>query len=210
MNVSRWSLAAALAPAVLLGAVLVSTHPSHALGNGNGNGNGGNPPGQQPDEVLVVNPAASPVPVTGALTISGTATVDGDVNAAQAGAWTVGIDPARNLVAVASAPRFDHDGAFSVVNDGETREFGPFDIGAVQSLRIIARAVNGDVRYTLIAPSATAGVAGMQFDEFTVAGESGNRYQSHTYDAPPSQVIVRVTEAGGPGGANFQFMLVGR
>jgi hypothetical protein len=201
---TRWSYLAAGLPLALLGVVLVSQSPSHALPQGNGGGNGGGPPSR---DVLVINTPANPVPVTGAVSVSGQTTVSGSVQASQQGTWTVGIDPAHNQVEVASAPTFDHDEGFDVVNDGQTLEFGPFDMGAVRTLRILTRAVNGDVRYELVMPGPFGGI---RIDEFNVAGESGNRYETRTYDAPPSSVIVRVTESGGPGGANYHFVLIGR
>ena len=202
------------------GAVLLATSPTHAQGNGNGNGNGGGPPTW---DTRVVNGAANPVPVSGSIAVTGTATVQGSVQAtqsgpwsvgvsgpvqsAQSGQWTVGIDPTRNLVAVGSSPSFDYDGGFSVINEGATLEFGPFDLSDVKTLRIMTRAVNGDVRFELVVPS---GFGGMRLDQIDLAGESGNRYESRSYDAPPPSVSIRVTETGGPGGANYHFMLIGR
>ncbi len=202
---SRWSYLAAGLPLALLAIVFVSQSPSPALAQGNGNGNGnGTPPSR---EVLVVNTPATAVPVTGSVSVSGMTTIAGSVAASQAGSWNVGIDPTRNLVSLAGSPRFDYDSNFGVVNDGATLEFGPFDLSAVRTLRILTRAVNGDVRFQIYVPTVGNG---MILDEFEVEGESGNRFLSRSYDAPPPSVMVRVIESGGPGGANYHFLLVGR
>ena len=170
------------------GALLLVTSPTHAQGNGNG------PPTV---DVHVVNTAVNPIPVSGSISVTGTTTVqgsvqavqsgpwnvgvDGAVHALQSGRWTVGIDPSRNLVAVGSSPTFDHDSGFSVINEGATLEFGPFDLSDVKTLRLMTRAVNGDVRFELVVPS---GFGGMRLDQVDLAGESGNRHESRSYDAP--------------------------
>jgi hypothetical protein len=181
--------------------------PTHAFVPGNGNGNG--PPTQ---DVNVVNAAANPIPVTGSVAITGTVAVAGTTNvqgsvaASQSGPWTVGLDPAHNQVSVASSPRFDYDPGFSGMNDGVTVELGPFDLSQVRTLRILARAVNGDVRFQLYTGDT---YPGMILDDFTVDGESGNRYATFVYEAPPPSLRIHLTESG-PGGANFQVQLVGR
>jgi hypothetical protein len=49
----------------------------------------------------------------------------------------------------------------------------------------------------------------MTLDQFTVNGEDGNLTTSRVYEVPPPSVIVRLTESG-PGGSNYQLILVGK
>jgi len=170
------------------------------------------PPQQAEKDVVVVNPATQPVPVTGnvavngTVEIAGTTAVTGTMQSTQSGLWTVGIDPARNRVSLADGPTFYHDSNLGIINNGETKELGPFEVGAVRQLRFIARAVNGDVTFRVMA-NVLSNQA--QIDRFTVGGESGNLYKTVVYYVPPPSVSIIMTEAGA-GGSNFQIVLIGR
>lgn len=179
----------------------------HAQGNGNGNG--------ATKDVIVVNSALSPVPVTGQLTVAGTTTIAGNVQASQQGAWSVGqsgpwtvkIDPAQNAVAVASTPAFFHDTGFGVMNDGAVVEIGPFDMSAVSNLRVSGRAVNGDIIVQLMQIVEPA--FPILLDQFTISGEGGSTSGTRVYPVPGRNVLVRLTESG-PGGSNYHIVLSGR
>ncbi len=97
-------------------------------------------------DVLVVNDATKPVPVT----LQGSTAIAGTVSAQQSGAWTVGIsgtpgvlvnnaikiDPAGNAVAVGNLPT-DSDGRIKTVRLGTlTQVSGPFTILAVSGAGI--------------------------------------------------------------------------
>ena len=170
-------------------------------------------PPQAQKDVVVVNTAAQPVPVTGnvnvtgAVGVSGNVGVSGTVNALQGGLWTMGIDPARNRVSLADGPSFFHDTNLAVVGDGQTAEAGPFDLSAFGKLRLIARAVNGNVTFKVIAHVSSINPA--VIDQFTLNGESGNVYRSVVYDVPPPSLSVLMTETG-PGGSNYQVVLIAR
>jgi hypothetical protein len=157
-------------------------------------------------DVFVVNGATSPVPVTGDITVSGTSTVSGTVAATQSGPWTVGIDSAHNTVKVASSDLFFFDSQFSGMNDGQTVDVGPIDTSHLKQLRILARAINGDVHFKLLSDFPTG--SELTLDEFTLDGESGNVSGTRVYDAPPPNITLRMTESG-PGGANYHFVLMG-
>jgi hypothetical protein len=162
-------------------------------------------------DVIVANTPAEPVPVTGNVEVTGETTVSGTIDAAQSGTWTVAIDPSNNAVSLAPGESFFYDTGFDGMNDGVTVNLGPFDLSNVSKLRILARAVNGDVTYQVWAAltGGNAVVPGILLDEFTLGGEAGNRYGSVVYDLPPPSVIVRLTESG-PGGANYHVVLIGR
>jgi hypothetical protein len=168
-------------------------------------------------EVIVVNTPQQPVPVVGAVTVSGSTTVTGDVNAAQAGPWNVGasqngpwvvgINPAQNAVSLAPGKSFFFDSGFSVINDGQTLELGPFDLSGLNGVRLVVFAVNGDIRANVRVNSN-----GFTFplEEFVVPGEDdGPITESVVYDYPPPSITIRLTE-GGPGGSNYQVMLIGQ
>ena len=157
-------------------------------------------------DVVVINTPARPVPVTGVVEVTGATTVSGSVNAAQSGPWLVGIDQAHNRVSLAPGASFYYDSGFSGMNDGETVELGPFDLSNVSKLRVIGNAVNGDVKFEV---RANVTPVMMTLDQFTVNGEDGNLTTSRVYDVPPPSVIVRLTESG-PGGSNYQLILVGK
>ncbi|MFN0244103.1 MAG: hypothetical protein ACKVWV_14525 [Planctomycetota bacterium] len=177
----------------------------HAQGNGNG----------ATKDVVVVNSALSPVPVTGQLTVTGTTTIAGNVQASQQGSWSVGqsgpwtvkIDPAQNAVAVASTPAFFHDTGFGGMNDGGVVEIGPFDMSAVSNLRVSGRAVNGDIIVQLMQIVEPA--FPILLDQFTIAGEDGSISATRVYPVPGRNVLVRLTESG-PGGSNYHIVLSGR
>lgn len=157
-------------------------------------------------DVFVVNGLANPVPVTGQIAVSGTSTVAGTVAATQAGAWSVGINPAQNTVKLAPGQTFFHDSSFGAFNDGDEVILGPFDTSGLKQLRIMAHAINGDVHYELRSQFTTGPV--MRLDTFTAAGEDGPATVNRVYDAPPPNVSIRMTESG-PGGTNYQFVLIG-
>jgi hypothetical protein len=167
-------------------------------------------------DVVVINTAANPVPVTGAVQVTGATTVSGSVNAAQSGPWSVkasqsgpwliGIDPAHNGVSLAPGASFYYDSGFSIINNGTTLDLGPFDLSAVSKMRVIGNAVNGNVKYEI---RANVTPVTMVLDQFTVNGEDGNLTTSRVYDVPPPSVIVRLTESG-PGGSNYQLIVVGK
>ncbi len=179
----------------------------HAQGNGNGNG--------ATKDVIVVNGPLSPVPVTGQLSVTGTTTIAGNVQASQHGSWSVGqsgpwtvkIDPAQNAVAVASTPAFFHDTGFGVMNDNAVVELGPYDMSAVSNLRVSGRAVNGDiiVQVMLIVEPAFP----ILLDQWTISGEDGATSGTRVYPVPGKNVLVRLTESG-PGGSNYHIVLSGR
>jgi hypothetical protein len=159
-------------------------------------------------DVVVVNTPAQPVPVTGTVAVTGGTTVSGTVNAVQSGPWTVGIDPAHNGVSLVPGASFIHDSGFAVINDGATVDLGPFDLTNVGKLRILVRAVNGDVHVEVLANVPPA--FPITLDEFTVAAEgSGSVSKSFVYDVPPPSVTVRLTESG-PGGSNYHVVLIAR
>jgi hypothetical protein len=184
--------------AALAAAALLSQTPAGAVQNGNGNGG--------VKDVTVVNTSANPVPVAGSVNVSGSTTVSGSVVASQGGPWTMRIDPAHNQVSLPAGASFFHDGGFGVINDGATIDLGPFDTSDLAGLRILGRAVNGDMHVELL-----ANVDGfpITLDEFTIPGESGSTSRTFVYDYPPPSITVRLTESG-PGGSNFHIVLVGR
>jgi hypothetical protein len=164
------------------------------------------PPPQAQKDVVVVNTEANPVPVTGAVAVSGNVAVSGAVSAFQGGLWTMGIDPARNKVAIAGSDPFVYDSNLGIVNDGQTVDLGPFDLETASKLRIIARAVNGNVRFRILANTTLPIV----LDDFTLESEGeGNVYKSVVYDVTPPSITVRLTETG-PGGSNYQVVLIAR
>lgn len=156
-------------------------------------------------DVFVINTGANPVPVTGEITVNGSTSVSGTVGAQQSGTWTVGIDSTHNTVKVAPSTNFLFDSGFSVINDGATVDIGPVDVSKVKTLRLLARAVNGDMHYQVIANFPSAPIT---LDEFTLGGEDGNISGTRVYEAPPPSITIRLTESG-PGGSNYQFALIG-
>jgi hypothetical protein len=198
MDRTRTTLAAAGAAAALGTIALLSQAPTHAFSNGNGNGS--------LKDVIVVNAPSQPVPVAGQIGVDGPVAVTGSVGSLQSGPWTVGIDPSHNLVSVAGQSAFYHDDGFAAMNDGETVDLGPFDVSDVATLRILARAVNGDVTFEILTDVAPA--FPIRMDLFTLGGEGGSVSGTRVYEAPPRSVIVRVTESG-PGGANYHVVLAG-
>jgi len=167
-------------------------------------------------DVTVVNTSANPVPVTGQISVTGTSTISGsvaasqngawNVGAAQNGPWTVGIDPTKNTVKLAAGSNFFHDGGFSGMNDGVTVDLGPFNTSGLEQLRILGRAVNGDVRFQVLADVPPA--FPITLDDFTLGGEGGSVSGTRVYDSPPPSIIIRLTESG-PGGSNFHVVLAG-
>jgi hypothetical protein len=164
-------------------------------------------PPQAVKDVIVVNTPTQPVPVTGSVEVTGSTSVSGTVNALQTGLWTMGIDPARNRVSLADSPSFFFDTNLAVVNNGQTAEVGPFDLSSLGKVRIIGRAVNGNVTFKVIAHVTSTTPA--LLDQFTINGEDGNRYHTAVYDVPPPSISVLLTETG-PGGSNYQVILIGR
>lgn len=106
----------------------------------------------------------------------------------------------------ASGPSFVFDSGFSVIHDGATIDLGPFDISDLEQLRILARAVNGDMHIDVLADVAPA--FPIELDSFTLGGERGTVSGTRVYDVPPPSVIIRLTESG-PGGSNYHVVLVG-
>lgn len=168
-------------------------------------------------DVIVVNTPDQPVPVVGSVEVSGSTTVTGDVNASQSGpwnvgasqngSWLVGINPAQNQVSLAPGKGFLFDSGFAVINDGQTLELGPFDTSGLRGVRLVVFAVNGDIRANV--RINTDGNT-IPFDEFVAPGENdGPITESVVYDFPPPSLTVRLTE-GGPGGSNYQVMLIGQ
>lgn len=98
-------------------------------------------------------------------------------------------------------------GTAEPAGDGATVDLGPFDLSDVSTLRVLARAVNGDVHIEVLADVAPA--FPITLDMFTVPGEDGSISGSEVYEVPPPSVIVRLTESG-PGGSNYHVVLVGR
>jgi hypothetical protein len=160
-------------------------------------------------DVTVVNTPANPVPITGFVEVTGATTVSGDVNSVQSGAWTVGIDPAHNLVSLAPGETLYYNPGFNVIGgSGDVLDFGPFDLSNISKLRIIARAFNnngGDIRFQLYAWDDVASIKRIIFDEFSLFEETSTR----VYEAPPPLVLVRLTKVGGTG-ANYHLVLIGR
>ena len=157
-------------------------------------------------DVFVINDDASPIPVYGNISVSGTSTVSGNVAASQSGPWTVGIDSAHNTVKVVPGELFFFDSQFSVINDGQALDIGPIDTSGLKQLRILARAVNGDMRFEILADFPTG--SPLKLDEFVLGGEDGNVSGTRVYDAPPPNITIHLTE-GGPGGSNYHFVLMG-
>jgi hypothetical protein len=149
-------------------------------------------------DVIVVNTPAQPVPVTGT------------VNAAQSGPWTVGIDPANNLVSLAPGGSLFYNPGFAVIGAAPASiDLGPFDLSDLSKLRIIARAFNnngGDIKFTVFAwDPATSTSLRIPLDEFSLNEESLSR----VYDAAPPTVVVRVTKVSGTA-ANYHVVVIGR
>ena len=161
-------------------------------------------------DVTVVNTPAQPVPVTGTVAVTGSATVSGTVNAAQSGSWTVGIDPAHNFVSLLPGGSLFHNPGFAVIGAAPSSiDVGPFDLSDLSKLRIIARAFNnngGDIKFTVFAwDPNTPTTFRIPLDEFSLNEESLSR----VYDAPPPTVVVRVTKVSGTG-ANYHLVVIGR
>lgn len=149
-------------------------------------------------DVTVVNTPAQPVPVTGTVNVTGGTTVSGTVNAVQSGEWTVSIVPGELL---------HFNSGFTVIGDGASKDFGPFDVSDLSKLRVIARAVNnnaGDLTFTVFAWDAAL-VNRIVLDEFTL----NEARVSRVYDAPPPSVLVRVTNGTG-GATNYHVVVIGR
>ena len=163
----------------------------------------------QDKDVIVVNTPAEPVPVTGTVAVTGATTVSGTVNAGQSGPWTVGIDPAQNLVSLAPAETLYYNPGFNIIGgSGSQLDFGPFDLSNISKLRIIARAFNnngGDIKFQVYAWDPDESIKRIIFDEFSLFEETSTR----VYEAPPPLVLVRLTKVGGTG-ANYHLVLIGR
>jgi hypothetical protein len=157
-------------------------------------------------DVIIVNTPANPVPVTGEITVNGSTSVSGTVAASQSGTWTVGISPSNNTVKIAASETFVFDSHFSVINDGATVDIGPIDTSGLKELRLLARAINGDMHFEVLANFPPA--FPITLDEFTLGGESGSVSGTRFWDAPPPSITIRLTESG-PGGSNYHFVLVG-
>jgi len=160
-------------------------------------------------DVTVVNTPANPVPITGFVEVTGATTVSGDVNSVQSGPWTVGIDPAHNLVSLAPGQTLYYNEGFNVIGgDGSELDFGPFDLSKISKLRIIARAFNnngGDIRFRVYVWDNDVLAKRTILDEFSLFEETLTR----VYEAPPPLVLVRLTKLGGTG-ANYHLVLIGR
>jgi hypothetical protein len=160
-------------------------------------------------DVTVVNTPANPVPVTGSVEVTGATTVSGDVNSVQSGPWTVGIDPAHNLVSLAPGETLYYNPGFNVIGgDGSELDFGPFDLSNISKLRIVARAFNnngGDIRFRVYVWDNDVSAKRTILDEFSLFEETLTR----VYEAPPPLVLVRLTKLGGIG-ANYHLVLIGR
>ena len=164
----------------------------------------------QDKDVIVVNTPAQPVPVTGTVAVTGATTVSGTVNAAQSGPWTVGIDPAHNLVSLAPGGSLFHNPGFTIIGAAPASiDLGPFDLSNLSKLRIIARAFNnndGDIKFEVLAwDPNTSTVFLIRLDEFSL-NEAG---LSRVYEAPPPTVVVRVTKVSGTA-ANYHVVVIGR
>jgi hypothetical protein len=159
-------------------------------------------------DVIVVNTPAQPVPVTGTVAVTGATTVSGTVNAAQSGPWTVGIDPAHNLVSLApGGSLFDNPGFAIIGSAPASIDLGPFDLSDLSKLRIIVRAFNnngGDIKFTVFAWDPNP-VFRIPLDEFSLNEEGLSR----VYDVPPPTVVVRVTKVSGTA-ANYHVVVIGR
>jgi hypothetical protein len=170
----------------------------------------------QDKDVIVVNLPSQPVPVTGSVAVSGSTTVSGSVDSAQAGAWhvgasqdgawTVGINPLQNTVK-AETPSFLFDSGFSVINDGDAVDLGPFDLSHVQTARIIVRGVNGFIHADIFAET---GQFDLPLETLEADGESNPSVTKMVvYEAPPPSIRIHLTESG-PGGSNYHVMVIGR
>jgi hypothetical protein len=136
--------------------------------------------------------------VTGTVAVTGGTTVSGTVNAVQSGQWTVSVVPGESLY---------FNPGFSVIGDGATLDFGPFDFSDLGKMRLIARTVNnngGDIKFTVFAWD-DAPVKRLAFDTFSLNEASLSR----VYDVPPPSVLLRVTNGAG-GAANYQIIIIGR
>jgi hypothetical protein len=186
--------------AAFVAVALLAQTPVAAVQNGNGNGNAGT------KDVTVINTDSNPVPVSGNVVVSGSTSVNGSVAASQSGAWTMRIDPAHNQVSLPAGSSFWFDSGLGVINDGGSVDLGPFDTSDLAGLRLLGRAVNGDVHVEVL-----ANVDGfpITIDSFTMPGESGSVSRSFVYDYPPPSVTIHMTESG-PGGSNYHIALVGR
>jgi hypothetical protein len=134
-------------------------------------------------------------------------TAPGTVKVVQGGPWTVGIDPAQNVVEVAPH-RFSYHPTFDVIGgDGSTIDIGPFDLSNVSKLRLIARAFNnngGDIRFQVFAWDSADPFKRIVFDDFLLF----EAFKTTVYPAVPPLVLVRLTKVGGTG-ANYHLVLIG-
>jgi hypothetical protein len=208
---------------VLLGVSVVSLMVA-------GGGFAKGPPGGL--DVNVVNDAASPVPVVGEVSANVTGSVQAEqagdwsvgaeqvgpwnVGASQSGAWDVGItgtptvkiDSSDNDVTV--APRETQlllNVAFDVIDDGQTIELGPVDVSDSSLVRVMTRAVNGEVEFDI-----RSEVPGGSFvlERYRIGAESGgNEYRTTVYEIPGTSLTIDVTESGGPGAANYGVVVIG-
>ena len=135
-------------------------------------------------------------------------TLPGSVNAVQSGPWTVGIDPAQNVVSVAPHQRFYYNPGFNVIGGGSSQiDLGPFDLSKVSKLRVIARAFNnngGDIKFELYVWDTADPFKRIIFDEFSL----NEATKTNVYPAPPPSFLVRLTKQGGLG-ANYHVVLIG-
>ncbi|MGD2082854.1 MAG: hypothetical protein PVF91_07810 [Chromatiales bacterium] len=159
--------------------------------------------GGQGCTVRVVNDASEPLPVTGELAVD-----VGAVEVAQAGAWSVGIDPATNGVRLQEGPvEVLFDSGLLALGDAETRELGPVDLLGTTVVRVLTHGVNGKVRVDVLTDLAAGPI---RLDRFNVGQENTAEFDTRLYQIPGPAMRFRVKEIGGPGGANIRVVLVGR
>jgi hypothetical protein len=155
--------------------------------------------GCTPSRVRVVNEPVEPVPVTG------------EISAVQTGAWVVGVNPAQNDVVFHLDPAVVlFDSGLLFVNDGDTVELGPVDLSEISIVRILTQGVNGEVRFHIIADLPGSFPLGpMTLEKFNLGSEGEAEFSTKLYELPGPGLRFRITEVGGPGGANARVAVLG-